>query len=97
MELEQIIHFFEQFCGISFVLYVIVFLAWLSLRKINREHNKVYLSKYIDVLEEILEAIIQPTNPDMLSGNVAVNIKNNADDIEFEFDFLNFLIHKHYY
>lgn len=59
MELEQIIHFFEQFCGISFVLYVIVFLAWLSLRKINREHNKVYLSKYIDVLEEILEAIMK--------------------------------------
>lgn len=60
MELEQVVHFFEQFCGISFVLYVIVFLAWLSLRKINREHNKVYLSKYIDVLEEILEAIIKP-------------------------------------
>ena len=60
MELEQIIHVFEQFCGISFVLYVIVFLAWLSLRKINREHNKVYLSKYIDVLEEILEAIMKP-------------------------------------
>ena len=60
MELEQIIHFFEQFCGISFVLYVIIFLAWLSLRKINREHNKVYLSKYIDVLEEILEAIMKP-------------------------------------
>ena len=60
MELEQIIHFFELFCGISFVLYVIVFLAWLSLRKINREHNKVYLSKYIDVLEEILEAIMKP-------------------------------------
>lgn len=60
MELEQIIHFFEQFCGISFVLYVIVFLAWLSLRKIDRKHNKVYLSKYIDVLEEILEAIMKP-------------------------------------
>lgn len=60
MELEQIIHFFEQFCGISFVLYVIVFLAWLSLRKIDREHNKVYLRKYIDVLEEILEAIMKP-------------------------------------
>lgn len=60
MELGQIIHFFEQFCGISFVLYVIVFLAWLSLRKIDREHNKVYLSKYIDVLEEILEAIMKP-------------------------------------
>lgn len=60
MELEQIIHFFEQFCGISFVLYVIVFLAWLSLRKIDREHNNVYLSKYIDVLEEILEAIMKP-------------------------------------
>lgn len=60
MELEQIIHFFEQFCGISFVLYVIVFLAWLSLRKIDHEHNKVYLSKYIDVLEEILEAIMKP-------------------------------------
>lgn len=60
MELEQIIHFFEQFCGISFVLYVIVFLALLSLRKIDREHNKVYLSKYIDVLEEILEAIMKP-------------------------------------
>lgn len=60
MELEQIIHFFEQFCGISFVLYVIVFLAWLSLRKIDREHNKVYLNKYIDVLEEILEAIMKP-------------------------------------
>lgn len=60
MELEQIIHFFEQFCGISFVLYVIVFLAWLLLRKINREYNKVYLSKYIDVLEEILEAIMKP-------------------------------------
>ena len=60
MELEQIVHFFEQFCGISFVIYVIVFLAWLSLRKINREHNKVYLSKYIDVLEEILEAIMKP-------------------------------------
>lgn len=60
MELEQIIHFFEQFCGISFVLYVIVFLAWLSLRKIDREHNKVYLSKYIDVLGEILEAIMKP-------------------------------------
>lgn len=60
MELEQIIHFFEQFCGISFVLYVIVFLAWLSLRKIDREHNKIYLSKYIDVLEEILEAIMKP-------------------------------------
>lgn len=60
MELEQIIHFFEQFCGISFVLYVIVFLAWLSLRKIDREHNKVYLSKYIDVLEEILGAIMKP-------------------------------------
>lgn len=60
MGLEQIIHFFEQFCGISFVLYVIVFLAWLSLRKIDREHNKVYLSKYIDVLEEILEAIMKP-------------------------------------
>lgn len=60
MELEQVVHFFEQFCGISFVLYVIVFLAWLSIRKINREHNKVYLSKYIDVLEEILEAIMKP-------------------------------------
>lgn len=60
MELEQVVHFFEQFCGISFVLYVIVFLAWSSLRKINREHNKVYLSKYIDVLEEILEAIMKP-------------------------------------
>lgn len=60
MELEQVVHFFEQFCGISFVLYMIVFLAWLSLRKINREHNKVYLSKYIDVLEEILEAIMKP-------------------------------------
>lgn len=60
MELEQVVHFFEQFCGISFMLYVIVFLAWLSLRKINREHNKVYLSKYIDVLEEILEAIMKP-------------------------------------
>lgn len=60
MELEQVVHFLEQFCGISFVLYVIVFLAWLSLRKINREHNKVYLSKYIDVLEEILEAIMKP-------------------------------------
>lgn len=60
MELEQVVHFFEQFCGISFVLYVIVFLAWLSLRKIHREHNKVYLSKYIDVLEEILEAIMKP-------------------------------------
>lgn len=60
MELEQVVYFFEQFCGISFVLYVIVFLAWLSLRKINREHNKVYLSKYIDVLEEILEAIMKP-------------------------------------
>jgi hypothetical protein len=60
MELEQVVHFFEQFCGISFVLYVIVFLAWLSLRKIDREHNKVYLSKYIDVLEEILEAIMKP-------------------------------------
>lgn len=60
MELEQIMHFFEQFCGISFVLYVIVFLAWLSLRKIDREHNKVYLNKYIDVLEEILEAIMKP-------------------------------------
>lgn len=60
MELEQVVHFFEQFCGISFVLYVIVFLAWLSLRKINRKHNKVYLSKYIDVLEEILEAIMKP-------------------------------------
>ena len=60
MELEQVVHFFEQFCGISFVLYVIVFLAWLSLRKIDREHNKVYLSKYIDVLEEILEAIMMP-------------------------------------
>lgn len=60
MELEQVVHFFEQFCGISFVLYVIIFLAWLSLRKINREHNKVYLTKYIDVLEEILEAIMKP-------------------------------------
>lgn len=60
MELEQVVHVFEQFCGISFVLYVIVFLAWLSLRKIDREHNKVYLSKYIDVLEEILEAIMKP-------------------------------------
>lgn len=60
MELEQVVHLFEQFCGISFVLYVIVFLAWLSLRKIDREHNKVYLSKYIDVLEEILEAIMKP-------------------------------------
>lgn len=60
MELERVVHFFEQFCGISFVLYVIVFLAWLSLRKINREHNKVYLSKYIDVLEEVLEAIMKP-------------------------------------
>lgn len=60
MELVQVVHFFEQFCGISFVLYVIIFLAWLSLRKINREHNKVYLSKYIDVLEEILEAIMKP-------------------------------------
>ena len=60
MELEQIIHFYEQFCGISFVLYVIVFLAWLSLKKIDREHNKVYLRKYIDVLEEILEAIMKP-------------------------------------
>lgn len=60
MELEQVVHFFEQFCGISFVLYVIIFLAWLSLRKIDREHNKVYLSKYIDVLEEILEAIMKP-------------------------------------
>ena len=60
MELEQIIHVFEQFCGISFELYVIVFLAWLSLRKIDREHYKVYLSKYIDVLEEILEAIMKP-------------------------------------
>ena len=27
------------------MLYVIVFLAWLSLRKINREHNKVYLKQ----------------------------------------------------
>ena len=60
MELEQIIHFFEQFCGISFVLYVIVFLTWILLRKIDREHNNVYLSKYIDVLEEILEAIMKP-------------------------------------
>ena len=60
MELEQVVHFFEQFCGISFVLYVIIFLACISLRKINREHNKVYLSKYIDVLEEILEAIMKP-------------------------------------
>lgn len=60
MELEQVVHFFEQFCGISFVLYVVIFLAWLSLRKIDREHNKVYLSKYIDVLEEILEAIMKP-------------------------------------
>ena len=60
MELEQVVHFFEQFCGKYFVLYVIIFLAWLSLRKINREHNKVYLSKYIDVLEEILEAIMKP-------------------------------------
>ena len=60
MELEQVVHFFEQFCGISFVLYVIVFLAWLSLRKIDREHNKVYLRKYIDVLEEVLEAIMKP-------------------------------------
>ena len=60
MELEQVVHFFEQFCGISFVLYVIIFIAWLSLRKINREHNKVYLSKYIDVLERILEAIMKP-------------------------------------
>ena len=42
------------------MLYVIVFLAWLLLRKIDREHNKVYLSKYIDVLEEILEAIMKP-------------------------------------
>ena len=58
--IKQIFDFFEQFCGISFVLYVIVFLAWLSLRKIDREHNKVYLSKYIDVLEEILEAIMKP-------------------------------------
>ncbi len=60
MELEQVVHFFEQFCGISFVLYVVIFLVWLSLRKIDREHNKVYLSKYIDVLEEILEAIMKP-------------------------------------
>lgn len=60
MELEQVVHFFEQFCEISFMLYGIVFLAWLSLRKIDREHNKVYLSKYIDVLEEILEAIMKP-------------------------------------
>lgn len=60
MELEQVVHFFEQFCGISFVLYVIVFLTWILLRKIDREHNKVYLSKYIDVLEEILEAIMKP-------------------------------------
>ena len=60
MELDQVFHFFEQFCGISFVLYVIIFLAWLSLRKINREHNKVYLSKYIDVLEVILDAIMKP-------------------------------------
>lgn len=60
MELEQVVHFFEQFCGISFVLYVIVFLAWLSLRKINREYNQVYLKKYIGILEEILEAIMKP-------------------------------------
>lgn len=60
MELEQIIHFFEQFCGISFVLYVIVFLAWLLLRKIDHEYNQVYLKKYIGILEEILEAIMKP-------------------------------------
>lgn len=60
MELEQIIHFFEQFCGISFVLYVIVFLAWLSLRKIDHEYNQVYLKKYIVISEEILEAIMKP-------------------------------------
>ena len=61
MELEQIIHFFEQFCGISFVLYVIGFPSLvIAKEKIDREHNKVYLSKYIDVLEEILEAIMKP-------------------------------------
>ena len=60
MELEQIIHFFEQFCGISFVLYMIVFLAWLLLRKIDHEYNQVYLKKYIGILEEILEAIMKP-------------------------------------
>ena len=60
MELEQIIHFFEQFCGISFVLYVIVFLTWILLRKIDHEYNQVYLKKYIGILEEILEAIMKP-------------------------------------
>lgn len=60
MELVQVVHFFEQFCGISFVLYVIIFLTWILLRKIDHEYNKVYLSKYIDVLEEILEAIMKP-------------------------------------
>lgn len=60
MELEQIIHFFEQFCGISFVLYVIVFLTWILLRKIDHEYNQVYLKKYIGILGEILEAIMKP-------------------------------------
>ena len=38
-------------------------------------------------LKSLKKSVIQPTNPDMLSGNVAVNIKNNTNDIEFEFDF----------
>lgn len=60
MELEQVVHFFEQFCGISFVLYVIVFLTWILLRKIDHKYNQVYLKKYIGILEEILEAIMKP-------------------------------------
>ena len=38
-------------------------------------------------LKSLKKSVIQPTSPDMLSGNVAVNIKNNTNDIEFEFDF----------
>ena len=38
-------------------------------------------------LKSLKKSVIQPANPDMLSGNVAVNIKNNTNDIEFEFDF----------
>ena len=60
MELEQVVHFFEQFCGISFVLYVIIFLTWILLRKIDHEYNQVYLKKYIGISEEILEAIMKP-------------------------------------
>ena len=45
------------------------------------------LNSNINELKSLKKSVIQPTNPDMLSGDVAVNIKNNTNDIEFEFDF----------